>query len=84
MTELESQILAALVELENSTKAMATAQPKPNLVAIFQRLDQLAAQLPGGTDPDLVHYLRRKSYQKARLFLEGRNSENTAGGCAHT
>jgi hypothetical protein len=83
MTDLEKEILSALVELEDNVKRMPTANPKPDLGALFQRLDQLALRLPPGTDKDLVHYLRRKSYQKARLFLEGRDAENTRGGCAH-
>jgi len=29
----------------------------------------------------LLHYLHRKSYEKARLFLEGRGAENAAGSC---
>jgi hypothetical protein len=83
MTDLQKDILAALVELENAVKNMAQAQPKPDLKPLFARLDDLTHQLPKTTEPDLLHYLHRKSYQKARLYLEGRDAENTAGGCAH-
>jgi hypothetical protein len=55
MVLVESEILKALVELDEAVKAMPTANPKPNL-------------LP---------------YQKARLFLEGRDEENAAGNCRH-
>ena len=48
------------------------AEPKPDLMAIFGRLDALTASLPRGTSPDLLHYLP-KSYQKARLFLQGQD-----------
>jgi len=34
--------------------------------------------VPKETAPDLVHYLRRKSYEKARLWLEGRDAEKRA------
>jgi hypothetical protein len=71
MSEIEQRILESLLELENSVAQMATANPKPNLLPIFARLEELARQLPPATtDRDLLHYLQRKSYQKARLLLE--------------
>lgn len=81
MNELENQILAALEQLETAAKTVRTANPKPDLQALFRRLEQLTEQLPQGSDPNLVHYLRRKSYQKARLLLEGRDAENARGRC---
>ena len=81
MTEIEKHILTALIELENAAKAMPTVNPKPNLLPLFARLEELARQLPKGTDPDLLHYLNRKSYEKARLLLEGRGAENAKGAC---
>jgi hypothetical protein len=48
---------------------------------LFARLDELTRALPRDTDPTLLHYLQKKSYQKARLFLEGRDAENQAGNC---
>ena len=47
----------------------------------FDRIDALAASLPPGTDGELRHYLQKKSYEKARLFLEGRFAEIEKGGC---
>jgi len=83
MTEMEKAILRVLVELDLQVKSMPTANPKPNLLPLFSRLDQLAKQLPPDTAPDLLHYLQKKSYGKARLFLEGRDGENAAGNCGH-
>src|SRR5689334_8101833 len=83
MTETEKNILTSLVELDNTVKTMSTAVPKPNLQPLFSRLDQLTRQLPPTTDPNLLHYLHKKSYQKARLFLEGRDAENAQGNCKH-
>ncbi len=83
MTETEQAILQALTELDRQVKAMATTNPKPNLVPLFARLDELSRQLPPNTSPDLRHYLQKKSYEKARLFLEGRDAENAAGNCGH-
>jgi hypothetical protein len=50
---------------------------------LFNRIDELTRQLPRTTEPTLQHYLQKKSYQKARMFLEGRDSENQAGNCRH-
>ena len=83
MTATEQNILRALVELDGAVKAMATANPKPNLVPLFARLDELTRQLPPQAEPQLLHYLHKKSYEKARLFLEGRDAENAAGNCGH-
>ena len=81
MTETENAILQALKELDAAVKSMPTANPKPNLLPLFSRLDDLTRQLPKNTAPDLLHYLHKKSYEKARLFLEGRDSENARGNC---
>jgi hypothetical protein len=83
MTETEQSLLTALIELEKTVAAMPTADPKPNLLPLFARLDELTRQLPRDADPTLLHYLQKKSYQKARLFLEGREAENSAGNCGH-
>jgi len=31
----------------------------------------------------LLHYLQKKSYEKARLYLQGRDAENQLGNCRH-
>jgi hypothetical protein len=81
VTVTEQSILNTLIDLENAVKSMPTADPKPNLLALFARLDELARQLPPQTDPNLLHYLHKKSYEKARLFLAGRDAENQVGSC---
>ena len=83
MTEIENDILQVLNELDNAVKTFSTAKPKPNLLTIFSRIDSLSERLPRGTDPNLLHYLKKKSYEKARLFLQGRDAENTTGSCGH-
>lgn len=80
---LEKNLLGALVDLENAVKAMPTANPKPNLMPLFGRIDDLTKQLPHDTDPALLHYLHKKSYEKARLYLQGRDAENQMGNCWH-
>jgi hypothetical protein len=81
MSETEKAILRALADLDAAVKSMPTANPRPNLLPIFSRLDDLTHQLPKNTPPDLLHYLHKKSYEKARLWLEGRDAENARGNC---
>jgi hypothetical protein len=83
MTAPEQTILQTLIELDEKVKGMPGANPKPNLLPFFSRIDELTSQLPKDTDPTLLHYLHRKSYEKARLWLEGRDPENQAGSCRH-
>ena len=72
ITQIEQQILDSLTASEAAVARMAEANPKPDLLPIFSRLDELTCQLPPGTEPDLLHYLHRKSYQKACAFLRER------------
>ena len=60
MTTSEQELLQVLLELEQAVNAMSTAKPKPDLLALFSRIDQLTRRLPDGTDPALLHYLQRK------------------------
>jgi hypothetical protein len=68
----EQQLLDALTELDEAVKALPVSNPKPSLLPHFARIGELASQLPPTADPELRHFLERKSYQKARWLLEGR------------
>ncbi len=81
MTETEKAILQTLLDLEDSVRQMRTASPKPNLLPIFERIDDLTRQLPKDTEPDLLHYMHKRSYEKARLLLQGRSLDNVLGTC---
>lgn len=81
MTPVERALLDRLIELDDRVKSMPTANPKPNLLPLFQGIEELTNQLPRTTAPDLLHYLHKKSYEKARQWLEGRDSEIQKGGC---
>ncbi len=83
VTELETEILEALIALEEAVASMPVSNPKPDLRPLFSRLDLLTLRLPKSTSPDLLHYLHKKSYLKARLYLQGRDSENQVGNCGH-
>jgi len=81
LNSIEQKILRTLLDLDAAVMSMATAQPKPNLLPLFTRLDELAHQLPSDCDPELRHFLQQKSYEKARANLEGRSAGR--GKCAH-
>jgi hypothetical protein len=83
MTETEKLILESLSELDNAARSISRSGVKSDVGGILARLDSLTTQLPRDTDPKLLHYLHRKSYEKARLFLLGRESENARGTCGH-
>src|SRR3954451_16982688 len=83
MTQKEQDILDALLELDRTVEAMSRTTTKPNLLPLFSRLDELTRALPPTTDSLLLHYLHKKSYEKARLFLQGRDAENQVGNCRH-
>ncbi|MBC8002620.1 MAG: hypothetical protein H7X97_08540 [Opitutaceae bacterium] len=81
MTDLEKQILQSLLDLEAAIRSMPTANPKPDLLVHFSRLDVLTNELPRNASPNLLHYLHKKSYEKARLYLQERFEEIQKGGC---
>jgi DNA phosphorothioation-dependent restriction protein DptG len=83
MNETERELLNALKQLAEAVQSIRTAETKPNLFPLFQKIDSLRDQLPKGTDSQLLHYLHKQSYEKARLWLEGRDAENAAGSCRH-
>ena len=81
MTEIELSLLAALKELDASARSAGQGGARPDFQELFARIDSLGAQLPPETARDLGHYLRKRSYEKALLWLEQRQSEISRGGC---
>jgi hypothetical protein len=49
---------------------MPVSNPKPDLRPLFARVDELAGRLPDSASPELRHFLQRKSYGKARAWLQ--------------
>jgi hypothetical protein len=83
MNETEIELLATLRDLEAKVRAMPTVNPKPNLLPVFEKIDALTRALGPDADHSLLHYLHKKSYEKARFYLEGRDAENARGACRH-
>ena len=83
MISLEHQILRQLIELEEIVMAMASGGPRKSLLPWVQQINELTQLLPTNTDPHLLHYLHKRSYEKARLYLQGRDAESVEGPCGH-
>ena len=53
--------------------AFRDCDPQAHLARLQEvsgRLDTLAASVPRGADPQFLHYLQRRSYDKALAWLE--------------
>jgi len=83
VTSTEREVLNTVLELEERVAALAGGKGGPSLLPIFERLRELTGKLPAATDPTLLHYLHKQSWQKARLWLQGREAENVIGTCGH-
>jgi len=83
MNAAEQAVLDQLLALDSAVAGMRTASAKPDLRPILAGLDVAIGRLPSGTAPELLHYLHKRSHEKARLFLQGRDAENAAGNCGH-
>ncbi|HMP82737.1 MAG TPA: hypothetical protein PKA41_08565 [Verrucomicrobiota bacterium] len=81
MTRIEQDLLRALVELDDAVKSLRASSLKPDIGALLARVDSLASGLPPDADGNLKHYLQRKSYEKARMWLEGRRTGIPSGVC---
>lgn len=60
----------AIIRDENSRR-----HPEKHLARLHEvseKIDNLGAALPKPIDPQLAHFLQRKSYDKALKFLDGR------------
>ena len=83
MTQLEQELHQALLDLDGTVKRMAATRANVDLLPLFARIDELGKQLPANTDPQLIHFIQRKSFEKATLWLEGRKSQITRGVCGN-
>lgn len=73
---MESQIKESLIALLNGIKA---ADGK-TISREMGRLDEIVATEGKGLHPQLLHFLERRSYAKAVLFLGG-ESDIPVGAC---
>ena len=72
--DLSEALRERLAIIRNEDSRRDPEKHTARLRAISQKIDNLAAALPKPIDPQLAHFLQRKSYDKALAHLE--NSGN--------
>ncbi len=74
ISDLETQIVKALEDYFKIIELQKQGDSTLNspLRLHFELLDKLTAQLSMRSDPQLHHFMMRKSYQKALEFLQQR------------
>ena len=74
MVNPNSELIAALRErlmiIQDQDSRRDPEKHTARLREISERIDNLAGALPKPIDPELAHFLQRKSYDKALKFLE--------------
>ena len=73
---METEIKAALITLLDAIKSSNA----PSVAAEMARLDDFAARGAATLHPQLLHFLQRRSYAKAVMFLGG-ESDIPVGLC---
>lgn len=68
--ELAAALRERLVIIRDEESRREPAKHMLRLQTISEKIDKLYAALPGPADPQLAHYLQRRSYEKALEFLE--------------
>jgi hypothetical protein len=76
-----SDLIAALRErlavIQDEESRRDPEKHMARLRVVSEKIDNLAAALPKPIDPELAHFLQRKSYDKALESLEGRASSRS-------
>ena len=70
VTDLKEALRERLAIIQDEQSRRNTDTHIARLRAVSEKIDQLQAALPQPVDPQLAHYLQRKSYDKALEFLE--------------
>jgi hypothetical protein len=65
----------AIIRDENSRRDAENHMAR--LRAVSEKIDNLAAALPKPIDPQLAHFLQRKSYDKALEFLSANTTQRS-------
>jgi hypothetical protein len=69
-TDLAQALRERLAIIHDEESRRDTEAHMRRLSAISEKIDKLQASLPRPIDPQLAHYLQRRSYDKALEFLE--------------
>jgi hypothetical protein len=68
--DLENALRERLALIGDENSRRDPEKHMARLRTISEKIDNLAAPLPKPIDPQLAHFLQRKSYDKALEFLE--------------
>ena len=71
IVDLISALRERLAIIRDEKSRRDTEAHMVRLQAVSDKIDKLQAALPRPIDPQLAHYLQRRSYDKALEFLEG-------------
>jgi phytoene dehydrogenase-like protein len=72
VSDLAQALRERLALISDEESRRDTEAHMARLRAISEKIDKLQAGLPRPIDPQLAHYLQRRSYDKALEFLEQR------------
>jgi hypothetical protein len=70
LADLEQALRERLAVIGDEESRRDQARHVARLREVSEKIDRLHHSLPASTDPQLNHYLERKSYDKALKYLE--------------
>jgi hypothetical protein len=70
ITDLKEALRERLAIIQDEESRLNTDAHIARLRVVSEKIEQLQAALPQPVDPQLAHYLQRRSYDKALEFLE--------------
>jgi len=70
IADLKEALRERLAVIQDEQSRRDEAKHVARLRAVSEKIDKLQAALPRPIDPQLAHYLQRRSYEKALEFLE--------------
>jgi hypothetical protein len=71
LSNLAGALRERLMIIQDQDSRRDPEQHLARLRAVSEKIDNLAIALPKPIDPQLAHFLQRKSYDKALELLEG-------------
>jgi len=78
LVDLAQALRERLAIIHDEQSRREEAKHIARLRAVSEKIESLQALLPQPIDPNLAHYLQRKSYDKALELLDGKIIANTA------
>ena len=70
VVDLAAALRERLIIIRDENSRLAPETHTARLRAVSEKIEKLEAKLPKPIDPQLAHFLRRKSYDKALELLE--------------